>query len=430
MKDWKSIFNSPFIQNHVLNKTFLALLFAIGALCACSHTPLIGDDPKSQRYVDVTKKSLPPLPGVHRQAAVAQLNRDGRKDLLVLSRMKDGGQKLLVLINASQEKFAVKSNEVLDREIDKNTRFFSAGDFNGDRIHDLLAVSGSKAKPEARIFLNNQKGYFYVEEKSPPLPALIPGVERVDPVDIDQDGDVDLFFTGKKLMDSKGETRERQIQLMINDGQAKFEEASLILTPPLRPGIVAPIFADYDGDAALDVFLVYEQGGNVLLINNGLGKLDEAPPGALPNIQGRHSHADWADFDEDEDNDLLVVALEMEEKYQDHPREYSYILENVGRGRFKKKSLRAFPTLPTEKIYMLDADGNDTVDIFFLTRKGAYFFSGLGSWSFSQETRKRLPYFTTLKGVSFGDINGDGSLDIFAIPTKNQKVRLWVSTFD
>ncbi len=413
-----------------MNKTFLALLFVFGALCACSHTPLLGDDPESQRYVDVTKKSLPIMPGVHRQVEVAQLNRDGRKDLLVLAQAKGGDQKLLVLINGPQGKFMAKPNEVLDREINKETRFFSAGDFNGDRIADLLAVSSSKDEPMARIFLNNQKGYFYVEEKAPPLPILIPGVERVDLVDIDQDGDVDLFFTGEKLLDSEGKTGKRQIQIMINNGQAIFEDASLILTPPLRPGIVAPVFADYDGDAVIDVFLVYERGGNVLLINNGLGKLSEALPGALPNIQGRHSHADWADFDKDKDNDLLVVSLDLDEKSRDHPREYCYLLENVGRGRFTKKSLKVFPTLPTEKIYMLDADGNDTVDIIFLTQKGTYFFSGLGPWGFSQETSKRLPYFTTLKDVSFGDINGDGSLDVFTIPAKTRKARLWVSTFE
>ena len=75
--------------------------------------------------------------------------------------------------------------------------FVALGDLNQDRSPDLVLVGRSKTQSNARLLLNNKKGYFYSPRY--PLPPIKNGVDHVELLDIDQDGDQDLLFFGKAL---------------------------------------------------------------------------------------------------------------------------------------------------------------------------------------------------------------------------------------
>jgi hypothetical protein len=53
----------------------------------------------------------------------------------------------------------------------------------------------------------------------------------------------------------------------------------------------------------------------------------------------------------------------------------------------------------------------------------------VGKWGFSLET-KGLPESGTVKEMSFGDMDGDGFLDILLITAKTHQGKLWFNTFD
>ena len=216
--------------------------------------------------------------------------------------------------------------------------------------------------------------------------------------------------------------------LWINKGDGQFENLTSLLMPSLPPGIRDASIADYDGDGVADIFLIYGKGQNRLLMNNGVGKFSDRTSSRLPRILDDSMHADWADFDEDGDNDLLVVNRSIRKIYRGHPKETSYFLENTGGGNFKKRSHKILPRVPSAKVYLLDGNGNTRPDALILTAKGVYYLQGRGKWDFSDESRRRLPRFRQFDQMTFGDIDEDQFLDLFA--WSGQSGRLWLNRFD
>ena len=216
--------------------------------------------------------------------------------------------------------------------------FMALRDLDHDKTSDMILIGKFADGSNAKLLFNNGKGYFYTKTERP-FPKVHSGMERVDLVDIDEDGHVDLFFTGRNVLDVQGKPLQHQAQFFLNDGEGQFKDATLLLMPPLRTGIVGTSFADYDSDGATDVFLVYENGLNVLLINNGVGKFIDKSRTFLPRISDESVYADWADFDDDGDNDLLVVNKSIRSRDRSHSDEFCYMLVNQGHGYFKKGPL-------------------------------------------------------------------------------------------
>ena len=65
---------------------------------------------------------------------------------------------------------------------------------NSDGGDDLILILGASENPKMQILFNNKKGYFYPKEEG--RYSLRPGIEKVIPVDLDGDGDRDLFYFG------------------------------------------------------------------------------------------------------------------------------------------------------------------------------------------------------------------------------------------
>ena len=415
-------------RQYSMGKVLLAILLVVGPLSACGGNKHLAKHPHRQHYVDLTRKALPKILPSVTHAEFAWANRDPHRDLVFLVSGDDGRQKVLVLFGDGQGKFTPQNSGQTIAKKDEKIIFFTLGDFDGDRAEDLITVQTVQGKTTTRILFNNKKGYFY--KKQPySMPLIRSGVERVELIDIDQDRDLDLFFTGRDVQNVNGNSNKRQAQLHINNGKGEFLDQTRALLPPVPPGIVAVSFADYDGDQVRDAFLVYGIGQNRMLLNNSLGKFTDVTRSALPVIKDESAHADWADFDKDGDNDLLVVNRSMDKKYRSLPGETTYFLENDGRGKFSKKSHKYFPALPAHRVYLLDANGNSMADVLILNRVGVYFMHGGGKWRFTVETDRRLPRFKKFREMAFGDADGDGFLDIIAIDSTGH-ARLWINRVD
>ena len=415
-------------HSYPIGKVLLAFLLVVGPLSACGGNKHLAKHPHRQHYVDFTRKALPKIPRSVTHAEFARVNRDPHRDLVFLVSDGDGRQKILVLFGDGKGKFTLRDSGQKIAEKDEKIIFFSLGDLDGDRAEDLITVQTVQGKTTARILFNNKKGYFYKKEPYS-MPLIRSGMERVELIDIDQDRDLDLFFTGRDVKNLNGNSNKRQAQLHINNGKGEFQDQTRVLWPPVPPGIVAASFADYDGDQVRDAFLVYGNGQNRMLLNNSLGKFTDVTRSALPAIKDQSTHADWADFDGDGDNDLLVVNRSMDEKYRSLPGETTYFLENDGRGKFKKKSHKYFPTRPAHRVYLLDANGNGIADVLILGQDGVHFMHGGGKWRFSVETDRRLPRFKKYREMAFGDADGDGFLDLIAIDASG-RARLWINRVD
>lgn len=184
----------------------------------------------------------------------------------------------------------------------------AVGDINGDQQDDFYAGSG-KGYPGA-LFVQKEDGTFKKQAVS--LLEQDRHYEDVDAVffDADQDQDLDLYVVSGS---NEYETNSRWLQdrLYINDGLGNFTRAAL---PDIRisGSCVAPADVDQDGD--IDLFV----GGksipgkyplaplSYLLMNeNGTFIPQEFP------MPGMVTDAVWADIDQDQDEDLLVVGQWM-----------------------------------------------------------------------------------------------------------------------
>ena len=409
-------------------KTALQCLALTGSLVflfvACGKGPLFGEDPKLQKYKDRTRSFLPDLkPGILK-AQLAYVNRDLLPDLVLL-RAGDQGQPVIrIWNNVDGKKFTPVKRVGWEGEPSDRIVFMALQDIDHDRVQDLVLVGQFSDGSVAKLLFNNGKGYFY-NKKEFPFPFVNPGIDRVDMRDIDEDGHVDLFFTGQRVLDGRGKLNRYQTQFMINNGKGQFRDTTQLLMPPLKPGIVGTSFADYDGDKTLDIFLINGEGQNYLLTNNGLGRFVDRTTELLPAIKDQSAHADWADFDQDGDNDLLVVN-----RKELSPGETSYFLVNHGRGYFKKAEFKASPKAAFQAVYLLDANGSEFPDILLLSDRGIHYLRGLGKWRFWKESRRRLPFNDKFHELTFADIDRDSFLDIFGYAKREGRGVLWMNTFE
>jgi enediyne biosynthesis protein E4 len=186
------------------------------------------------------------------------------------------------------------------------------GDVNKDGLEDLF-VSGDKNKP-GRIYNQNANGSFYE------VPDCIIGDENSSTisaaafVDVDGDGDQDLYIAKGGYGLYEPGTGALQDELYLNDGHGRFKTAmgGLPNVNANSKSCVRP--CDFDGDGDMDLFV----GGRVipgryplaptsyLLVNNGKGQFTAA---AVPfsNI-GMVTDAQWVDLDKDGRKDLVLCG--------------------------------------------------------------------------------------------------------------------------
>ena len=399
---------------------FMLALFL--SFSGCSKKQLLSKNSKRQHYVDVTKRYLPQLPGTVQRATFARVNKDPYRDLILHVTGKGDGSRLLLLINKGGRGFEISKENRTVRTAKGEILFFAAGDFNGDFTDDIVIIQKIDGRNFASVFFNNKKGYYY-KKVDYFLPEIYQGIDRVELVDLDHDRDLDLFFYGEKVLTPEGRPAKAQSQVFVNNGKGDFQDLTSILFPQLPPGITGAFFADYDGDGIRDIFLTYGNGRNRLLFNNSLGKFTDATVGHLPAIKGETTHADWADFDGDDDNDLLVLNRRAQSK------EAGYFLENDGEGRFTKRPHEALDMKTASRVYLLDANGNGIPDALILSEGNTHYLQGKGEWKFSEETVRRLPRFRNMTEMVFGDFDDDGYLDLFGVDSRTGKAKLWLNRF-
>jgi hypothetical protein len=391
-----------------------------------TSSKLLSPNPQNQRYIDLTQKYFPKIPSGIQKAFFFFANPDKQIDWVALTQLNDKESRLHFFLNNKNGPFRKISRTGFEKPLKVKDLDISLGDLTRDRSQDLLLIGKTIKGNRVLVFFNNKKGYFY----RPPnqvIPKVSPLMDQGKLVDFDYDGDLDILFSrsGKE-----GGRKSNSVQLVVNNGKGRFIDRTSLLSPIIQHNISGFSIADYDGDQVSDIFFLNSNGSNTLWINNGSGKFSDVSSYSIPNIPARYSSADWADFDQDGDNDLLVTTTGLDKRFSKYPGEYSFFLENDGKGHFTKRSLKLLPNYSSSRVYLLDADGNDIPDIIILSEKGVYLLIGHGKWKFSDETLRRFPAKVSFDEMTFGDVDQDGYLDIFGVDSKNGKGRLWVSRFN
>lgn len=282
------------------------------------------------------------------------------------------------------------------------------GDLDSDGAIDIVVGNADYGIVNLSYFtLNNGSGTFPQDNLSffnYPLASTSP--KGVALGDIERDGDLDAIFA------NLAGDEESINRLFVNDGSAHFEDRSEAQLPPDRTErAMEAHFADVDSDLDLDLS-IFEWNGlpNQLWINSGAGYFGRAAEERFPSGEDGTIDAGWFDVDGDFDLDCLIV---------NGNGFLNRLMINDGRGWFTEEGGWRLPedrTMSTDIEYF-DVDNDGDLDAYIAEG----FFPGNdrmlinnGNGYFTDESAARIPQYGDQSfGVSIGDIDNDGDLDIF-----------------
>lgn len=264
--------------------------------------------------------------------------------------------------------------------------------------------------------------------------------------DIDNDGDLDLFFQGAP---TAGIPVPRLLRNnLIETGSLTFTDISSVL--PLALTVADPngnstwsaAWGDYNGDGKIDVFVGKSNVGitGTLLKNNttttgGVTTIafsDESVNVGL-NDPGFHQNVAWVDINNDRHLDLLI-GMEGPEKHE------IYLQDSTG--HFSKAGASSFfqQDVGTKAYGMAigDTDGDGDLDVYISTCRGdnnirnnfyknMYVESGAAkTLSFVDIADTNGTQFTKNSyGAEFADFDNDGDLDLYMTGADGERTKIF-----
>jgi len=298
-------------------------------------------------------------------------------------------------------------------------------DLTGDGELDIL-TSTWEPRGALKLFTRDSNGKYIDQSAGMGLDGIYGGLNLV-PADFDNDGDLDFIVLRGAWL---GEDGRHPNSLVRNNGDGTFTDVTFDagLGEVHYPTQTAD-WADYDGDGDLDLFIGNETlkaslASAQLFQNQGNGTFKDvaAQAGVLNNRFTKS--VGWGDFDSDGDPDIFISNFFQENR----------LYKNQGDGTFVDVApdlgltgpLISFPT------WFWDYNNDGNLDIFVstydgrtaqvarhylgqqLTSEPACLYRGDGNGGFTnvaQDAGLMMPMLPM--GANFGDIDGDGFLDIY-----------------
>ena len=233
--------------------------------------------------------------------------------------------KLLTQVNHTFQSH--KEDEHVDFYQERNIPFMlskqgpktAVADVNGDGTQDVFI--GGAVGQASQLYLQTNNG-FTKKQVADFEKFTFNDVTAAFFFDADQDGDMDIFVGGGGNF-TPASSEKYQLQLYINDGKGNF-----VLQPGTFPvshtntGVAIPL--DYDQDGKMDVFVGSRSEPqnygvppkSFLFHNDGNARFTDVTAKAAPFLEtaGMITGAVWADFNADQQKELLIVGEWMSPK--------------------------------------------------------------------------------------------------------------------
>ncbi len=316
------------------------------------------------------------------------VNNDGLEDFFVGGAAGQNGELYFQTSNGIFKK--QESNTwLLDKEYeDLGVLFFDA---DNDNDLDLYIVSGSSEFEEKsvlfqdRLYLNDGKGNFVRSKGS--LPIIDASGQTVIASDVDNDGDLDLFIGGRIIPDKYPYAPSSY--LLINE-KGKFLNKTVAVAPEVANiGMVTDaLFSDYDNDGDEDLIVVGEWM-EISMFKNEKGKFKLDKIKSLQGTRGIWFSIASSDIDNDGDVDYFAGNLGLNTK-------------------FKANSEKEF------HIFCYDFDSSGTYDIILSNKYEGTLVPMRGKECTTQQlpfVKDKFPSFQSFAEASLLDIYGQENID-------------------
>jgi hypothetical protein len=299
-------------------------------------------------------------------------------------------------------------------------------DFDGDGLLDVVSSTADHCG-SLKAFRNDGRGAFEDVTRAWGLDAQLGGLNLVH-ADYDGDGRLDLLVLRGGWLGEYGEIRNSLLRNELADGGGRFVDVTREagLGSSAHPSQTAA-WGDYDGDGDLDVYVGNEAWGDrrhpsQLFRNEGDGTFrDVSAEAGVTNDRFAKGVA-WGDGDDDGDLDLYVSNVGPNRYYR-----------NEGDGHFTDRASELGLELPgrTFATWFFDYDNDGRLDLFVADYAGyaeqvMAAYMGVESEAahplvfhneppgFREVSRELgITQPTLPMGGNFGDIDGDGWLDIY-----------------
>ena len=257
-----------------------------------------------------------------------------------------------------------------------------------------LAVPGTSTSQEQ----------YFVDETSGRLPPYGDISLDGDLGDVDGNGNIDLVISNSVL----GNPDTANL-LLINSGDGVFSDSTENQLPRISLTYNHSTFCDIERDGDLDIYVSNANNRDYLLVNDALGNYGDESERIPLDSDSRSTNTAYGDIDTDLDLDIVVT----EYAYQ-----FNRLLLNNGNGFFSYAPPSRFPSGQHNSLKAAfgDVDGDFDLDAVIANEgEENVLMINDGDGFFTNETSSRLPatsqYYTT--SAIFGDVDGDGDLDIF-----------------
>ncbi|MBH49772.1 MAG: hypothetical protein CMG69_03365 [Candidatus Marinimicrobia bacterium] len=234
--------------------------------------------------------------------------------------------------------------------------------------------------------------------------------------DYDSDGDLDLFAS------NWSKSNNTSSQYLLENNRGKFTTTVNTLATNHKSRDLYAIFADYDNNGYLDLFILNEKD-NRLYQNFGEGEFE--PINDLGIVHKQNGFlATFVDLDLEGDLDLFLATDSV-----------NYIYRNNSDGTFndigEDSGIVGSNSLATDIIYC-DFDNDGDVDLFILNGDGKHeYYNNLRRSNFKNITSTSGLVHSTAGGfAAAGDYNNDGAVDIFIADVKGKEHLLYKNQGD
>jgi hypothetical protein len=269
---------------------------------------------------------------------------------------------------------------------------FASGDIDGDGDKDLF-MTGITPR-QTKLYTNDGTGNFTAL-----FTSTFPNVGASQAIfkDLDNDGDLDLYFSGQPTSSSASIFT----RIYKNDGSGVFTQ----VTNAGLPNILwrGAAIADVDNDGDQDIVMTGTGSGvSGVYLNNGSAVF--TPQGNSP-FSAVSGPVAFIDMENDGDQDVVISGGSSIKLYQ-----------NNGLGIFTLNNNSTFAALNGEDIDVADTDNDGDLDFLVNGNTQNLLYRNNGSGVFTQVTTSFQATFGGANAIA--DLDNDGDQDVLIVGTQ------------